>query len=154
MNDNTSPFPTGYISLYEEQRRELIDCPDDVISYQCKVESNHDELHLTWNITTPGSQPMTIQYNRNSDKLTSTQLGVGITSYLSEYNPTEGYIKSFLVINLKKKGILNRIHLKCYMTDISTNEKTTYIRKSGMMLCMMVVLRITFSMYQKLNIHF
>ena len=121
------------MNLYEEQRRQLIDCPNDVILYKCKVQSSSENLHLIWNITISGSKPVTIQYNSSFDKLTNTQVSMGITSLLYEYNSAEGYVESRLIINLGKTVSFDRMHLKCFVTNFPVHEKTVLLRESGMM---------------------
>ena len=116
--------------MYEEHRREIIDCPSDVISYKCEIRSNHEEIHLIWKITSPEFQPMMIQYNSTSNhQSVIDDLGMGITSVLTHYI-NEEYIESLLVIRNNIASV-KEIHLECLITDLSTAEKTVLFRAAG-----------------------
>ena len=115
--------------MYEEHRREIIDCPSDVISYKCEIRSNHEEIHLIWKITSPEVQPIMIQYNSTSNQSVIDDLGMGITSVLTHYI-NEEYIESLLVIRNNIVGV-KEIHLECLITDLSTAEKTVIFRAAG-----------------------
>ena len=116
--------------MYEERRRKLIDCPGDVISYKCEIRSNSEEVHLIWNITSPGVQPIMIQYNSSSNQSVIDDFGIGISSIVTQYI-TDEYIESFLFINVMNNS-LNTIHLECLIANLSIARKTVLLRVSGM----------------------
>ena len=118
--------------MYEEKREKDIDCRGDVISYKCEILSNSEELHLIWHITSPGIQPMMIHYDNTSNHSVIDELGLNITSVLTHYIADE-YIESLLVINndMIYNFHLDRIHLECFIANLSTAKKTVLFRASG-----------------------
>ena len=118
--------------MYEEKREKDIDCRGDVISYKCEIISNSEELHLIWHITSPGIQSMMIHYNSTSNHSVVDELGMNITSVLTHYIADE-YIESLLVINndMIYNFHVDRIHLECFIANLSTAKKTVLFRTSG-----------------------
>ncbi len=108
-----------------------IDCPNDVITYNCSIQTNSENIFLIWEFTFPnGTQPQRVAYNSSSTLQLPTTLGMGFEVRLTDYVQDE-YIESVVKLTLMTDVVnVNGIVLEC-STDIADAEVTVVVRTSG-----------------------
>ena len=107
-------------------RRKEIDCPGDIISYNCSIESNSEEIQLTWRVTIPEQMPVEITYSNLSTSATplTSYISTSVTGFQSEQ-----YIHSYLEITVHL-NIPTEIMLECFMTDLGNDTEIVLINTS------------------------
>ncbi len=132
FSNNASRFIAS-ISLDFEKNvsREDIDCPNDVITYNCSIQTNSENIFLLWEFTFPnGMQPQRVMYNSSSTlQLPTTLVGMGFQVRLTDY-VLDKYIESVVEVTLIMDVDVNRIVLGC-STDIADAEVTVIVNTSG-----------------------
>lgn len=109
--------------------RHDIDCPGDIISYNCSIQSNSETLHLIWRVTLPGhSVPIDRVYNESS------ALNMNVTShintYLSRYVRDE-YIESTLAITVWNNASNDRLTVQCLIEKLGNDSVAVLIQSSS-----------------------
>ena len=109
-----------------------IDCPGDTISYNCSILSNSETLHLTWCVTFPGLVPINMTYDSSSNVSILDYLGMNISTTLTAYNRSSGYIES--IITLTVLTDVNGTELECSISDLDNDIITTLVYSSGVLI--------------------
>lgn len=76
-------------------------CEEDEITYRCAIQSDTDYLHLTWNVTLPGHEPLSIRHEDISTLNIQQMYDLNIVSTLTQYILGE-YIESTIVLIVEK----------------------------------------------------
>ena len=92
--------------------------------------SNSENLHLTWTVTYPDSDPIDITYGE--DSLFSLQrtdyLATEIISSLEEYR--NEYIESFLTLAVVNAS-MNQTMIECSIADLDFERERVFVNTSG-----------------------
>ena len=127
--------------LEKNSSRPDIDCPGDIISYNCTVESNTEALHLTWTVTFLDFTTISITYNSTSELNQINNLDMNITSTL--ISVTDEHLESLLMLTLVKDVDMDGILVECSIRDIfldtnlDNNSVFVEVNTSGM--CVLLV---------------
>lgn len=115
----------------EELAREssMIDCPGEIIAYNCSILSNTENLLLTWIIDFPENLSLTITYDIFSFIGDMDDLGWNVTTTLTYY--TDDYIESKLEIMVPKSAEINRTKVECRFEDLDFDTITVYVILEG-----------------------
>ena len=103
--------------LSQNSARPDIDCPGDTISYNCSIESNTTNLHLTWNIILPDLSSESITYDNDSVVNNLDSLPLSINTLLSKYVSGQ-YIESIIFFMVIRNGTLNGTKFQCSIQDL------------------------------------
>jgi hypothetical protein len=115
-----------------------IECPGDVITYNCSIESNSENVQLTWEITLPDETSFTITHS-NITMPNMDHLGTGITSVLTRYIKDE-YIESLLHVTILQNVSMNGTQVVCRSEALDTETDIILINTSGNMIVVMYTL--------------
>ena len=92
-----------------------IQCPGDIIPFNCSILSNSETIQLTWLITFPGMTPLDITYfNATSDNDDLTQ---GVFTTVTDFQRDE-YIFSTLEYIVQPGIPVVEFNLSCSITSI------------------------------------
>ena len=106
------------------------ECPGDTISYNCSVQSNSENLQLTWRVTLPGMMPVNRTYDGTSSRNTADNLGVNIITTLITYY-SEEYIESTITLTLLMDFVTNGTILECISEDLDSDSVSVDVMQSG-----------------------
>jgi hypothetical protein len=121
--------------------RDDINCPGDILMYNCSITSNSENLFLAWEYIVPGAAPVRVIYsseNTSDINVTTTLNNVGdvvLTHYIhSQENQsinliTDGYIESIFMVTLTRPDLYEAI-VRC-ATDFD-NVTSHIFNTSGM----------------------
>ena len=116
------------IPLPRNVSREDIECPGDIIPYNCSIQSNSETIHLTWSITIPEQMPINITYESASDTEGQTNmLNDFITTVLS--NTDNGYIESTLAFRVQVSTSFNQALLECFIEGLGNDTIIVLVDK-------------------------
>ncbi len=109
-----------------------IECPGDVITYICLIQSNSDALHLLWRVTlpSPGSMPISITYDDTSRLNDVDNLNSFIRTSLLALE-SEEYISSTLDLELQADISINLTIVDCIFSGIVNDSITVLVNSSG-----------------------
>ncbi len=107
-----------------------IDCPGDVISYNCSILSNIETLYLIWIITFPGLMPISIVYDNTSLLNTMNELGMNVSSRITAFESDE-YIESELEFTVLRDVLQNGAILECILADLDNKTVSISVNISG-----------------------
>ena len=107
-----------------------IECPGDLIPYNCSVLSNSEEVQLTWEVTFPDQTCFSITYDNSFMPNTTDDLGANITSVLARYTSDE-YIESLLVVTVLKNASMNGTLVKCRSETLDHKMVFVHVNISG-----------------------
>ena len=116
--------------LVRNVKRSDIDCPRDTISYNCSIQSNGETVHLVWNITLPGSMPITIRYDNTSILNNMNNLAMSISTMLTQYRNDE-YIESLLILTVLRNVSMNGTRLDCIIEELDNKTLFIFVNSSG-----------------------
>ena len=109
-----------------------IDCPGDTILYNCSIESNSENIHLTWTIKFPGFVPIEITYNSTSIPGDVDYLDMNISVKLIDFM-YQDIIQSTLLLTQLNKIPMNGTEVQCSIAPVLANDTVTvFINTSGM----------------------
>ena len=103
-----------------------IECPGDIISYNCSIESNSEEIQLTWHVTIPEQMLVDVTFSNLSASVTplTSYISTSVTGFESEQ-----YIHSYLEITVHP-NIPTEIMLDCFMTDLGNDTEIVLVNAS------------------------
>lgn len=107
--------------------RDDIDCPGDITSYNCSIQSNSETVHLTWRVTLPGGMPLIITYDNTSRRNNIDALNIFISANLGEYE-RDKYIESTLQLVLQDTI---SVTLECIIQSLGYDTFTATVNSSG-----------------------
>lgn len=87
-----------------------IECPGDMVAYNCSVHSNSENVQLTWIATLPNQTTFNMTYYNAYHS--SVSLGMGISTVLTEYVEDQ-YIESIILLTVLQNVSLNGTQLEC-----------------------------------------
>ena len=106
-----------------------INCPGDIIPYNCLIQSNSERLHLIWRVNLPGQKPVDIIYNNNSNfSNTTSQSSIYITSSLVDF-ARDNYIESIIAITVQLN--FTQLILNCSIGDFGSTSTEVFINSSS-----------------------
>ena len=122
---------TASVTLEQISFRD-IDCPGDVLSYSCSIETNSENVQLTWRVTLPGQQmPLNITYDASFSPDSVNNLTDHITTAQTNY--TSGmYIASTLNFTVPENAVANGTHLECLIGSLDRDMFYVSVNASGM----------------------
>ena len=116
------------IPLNRSVARNDIECPGDIIPYNCSIQSNSEAVDLTWHVTLPGEASISITYP--NDRSNRTNLNSYISSSLEGLRSDE-YIHSTLRITVHPDISTDQIMLQCSIADLGNDTAIVHISISG-----------------------
>ena len=87
-------------------------CPEDTLTYTCRIRSNSENFHLKWTVVLPGLMPISITYDNTSLLNNVNHLEENINSSLLNFVHQE-YIESTIVLPW-----LEGIHVICGIDNV------------------------------------
>ena len=122
------------ITLIELQRNVslegVIECPGDTITYRCSINSNSETVQLEWMITFPGQGTFMMLYNDPGQLNSVDDLGMSITTMLTEYRRDE-FIQSDLVLTVLQNVSMNGTVVECGTEDLASENASVHVNTSG-----------------------
>lgn len=109
--------------------RSEIECPGDIIPYNCSIQSNSEALHLIWHITFPGLTPINIIYNDTSIHSNTSVLDGFVTASITRFIRDE-YIESTLEITLQPNASQEHLLLQCFIEELGNDSTEILINSS------------------------
>lgn len=95
-----------------------IECPGDVLTYNCSIRSNSENLHLIWRVTLPGDILIHTMYNMTSALQDRNTLSTFISTSLESYTDDK-YIESLLFYTIQASDpSLQTATLECFITGL------------------------------------
>ena len=110
--------------------RSDIECPGDTISYRCTVQSNSEMVQLSWMVTFPGEETITMLYTNDSEWNVVVYFDMHFTTVLTEYTIDE-LIVSELELTVLQNVSMNGTVLECTSEDLGSENDTVYVNTSG-----------------------
>ena len=108
-----------------------MNCPGDIISYQCSISTNSEIPSLTWTVTLPGKMPLMITHSKNRIiHNVNSLLNSLITSKLEAFT-NDTFINSVLEVKLQANISTNQTQIQCSMQNLSAADTTVYINTAG-----------------------
>ncbi len=107
-----------------------IDCPGDIISYNCSVISDSDMVNLIWRITFPDFVPINVTYNNNSILNSKFNFALNASTILTEYM-NEEYIESVITFVVVENITLNGTIVECETGGIENATEVVLVNSSG-----------------------
>jgi hypothetical protein len=105
--------------LQHNNSREDIECPGDIISYNCSIQSNSEAVQLIWQVTVPGETPLNFTYNSTSIPGTILR-NANVRSTLTKLVSNE-YIESTLELTILRGIVLNQTELECRIEELNSD---------------------------------
>ena len=120
-----------------------IECPGDIVPYNCFIVSNSETVHLTWTITIPEQEPLNITYsNATSNTGSIDHLGDYVTTSLLRYTSDE-YIESSLMLFVPGNVfLLNSTKVECTISNLDDDSSYVFINSAGMSIKLFKYVRI------------
>ena len=109
--------------------RNDIECPGDIVPYNCSIESNSETIHLTWSVSVPGEMPVNITYS-NATFGNITSLNSYITTSVTGFRRDQ-FVHSVLEVLVEPGIPTNQITLECSIGDIGNDTKSVLINISS-----------------------
>ena len=116
------------ISLRPNVSSQDIECPGMTIPYRCSVVSNSETVQLTWLASFPGGEEVTISYVDDSTLTMTQDLGLGITSVLTQYT-RDVFIESEITLTVLQNS-MNGTVLECSTENLAEELVTVYVNIS------------------------
>lgn len=128
MHDSVFTALVEILPLERLVSRDDIECPGDIIPYNCSIQSNMEMVHLTWHVTIP--EEMTINITYFSDTTNRTQLNSYITTAVTAFRSDE-FIHSTLEIRVVPDIPTDQIILECSIDNLGNDTYTVLINTSS-----------------------
>ena len=110
--------------------RNDIDCPGDIIPYECSIFSNSETLHLIWRVTIPGQEPRSIKYNNTLLDHSTIDLNNFVNAQLRNYE-SDAYITATLKIILQAGILINQTKVECIIRDLGNDSLYVFVNTSS-----------------------
>ena len=115
------------IPLEPRESREDIQCPGDIIPFNCSILSNSETINLTWFINVPGMAPVNITYSNISTGI--HDLASYSSTTLTDFHSDE-YIRSTLEFRVQPGIPILQFNLSCLITGLGLNSTIVHINTS------------------------
>ena len=106
---------------------EEIDCPGDTIAYNCSIESNTEDLHLTWSVVFPEGLPIEKTYHALSRDYEEF-LDMEVSAMLVDFK--EGYIQSSIRLVVTDSS-MNGTIVTCGIDDLDVESVVITLNTSS-----------------------
>ena len=127
---NNLIFSLANVSVISLTPRSDMECPGDTITYRCSIQSNSEELHLIWRVSTSGQMPNDIIYNDTTNFTNMSRLNGYITTSLTRFIGDE-YIESTLTITVQPNAEIRRFMLQCFIERLGIDFSDIVINSSS-----------------------
>ena len=114
--------------LDRDVSRQDIECPGDIIPYNCSIQSNSERVSLTWHVILPGETPITMTYQNNS--INEANLNSYITTSLTGFR-TDEFIHSTIEVTVQSDIPTDQIILACSIDELENDTAIVHINKSS-----------------------
>ena len=119
------------ISLIQRKvSRRDINCPGDVFTYRCSIQSNSENVRLTWHVTTPQYGFVDITYDKeatiNQLDILNSFVSTNLTEFISDQ-----YIESILHLTVVVDIPINQTELECLIGNIGIDTVYVPVNISG-----------------------
>ena len=105
-------------------------CPGDIIIYNCSIQSNSEDLHLTWRVTlSNGVEVYNTTHYPNTTDTARSDMSSQITSLLTDDGP--GSIESIITLILPSPLQAGEVNVQCSIGDLENSSITISIETSG-----------------------
>ena len=108
-----------------------IDCPGDIIPFNCSIQSNSETVHLVWRVTLPNQSPLNITYDSSSVLHAVNSLNHFINVSLIRFESDE-YVESTLAIVLQSNISADQTKLECIIHNLGNDSISLSVNSSGM----------------------
>ncbi len=98
-------------------------------------------VHLVWNVSLPGTAPLSIVYDNTSILNNLDDLDMGITTMLTQYQ-SDKYIESIIIVTLLMGVTFNNSNVQCGISNLDSMSANLYVNTSGIVY--IIILEITY----------
>ena len=123
---------TAMVSLNQLTRNNSIneiECPGDMIRYNCSVQSNSENVQLTWHVTLPGMMFINITYDETSNHNAMDSLEMNIITALNVYENER--IESSITFTLLMGLVTNGTVLECMSEGLDADSVVVIVMQQG-----------------------
>ena len=110
--------------------RSDIECPGDIIPFNCLVESNSETVHLTWRVVLPTGTILNITYDNTSLINDLYPLNSFISSSLTGFM-NDKYAESSLNITVVAEVPINQTKVECLIDQLGNETVYAPVNISG-----------------------
>lgn len=110
--------------------RSDIECPEDIVPFNCSIQSNSETLHLIWRVNVPGQVPINITYD-NISSLYEVDFFNNIISTSLQAFESDNYIESTLELTLSRSVSTNRTRVGCIIDSLGNDSILVTIDSKG-----------------------
>ena len=125
-----TPASVFITPLERNVSEEGIECPGDIIPYNCSIQSNSEMVHLIWRVTLPGQISQAVIYNGIENLDNRSSLNSYISTYLTAFKSNE-FILSTLEITVVSDIPANGIMLECLIDALGNDSTFVFINTSS-----------------------
>ena len=118
--------------------RNDIECPGDVLPYNCSITSNSENVHLIWRVTLPDQEPVNVTYDHKSRRDESHSLNTFINTTLANFVADE-YIESILYMTVVADIPINQTKLECLIGHLGNDTIYVPVNISGIVFIVAIV---------------
>ena len=121
---------TAFVTLspFQRIRRfENIECPGDIIIYNCFVGTNAETVELIWQVTFPEMMPMNITIVNGSNL--TYDLGMSVSAIVVNFG--QDVVESMIRLTVLEGVNMNETELLCRKSDINETITTVFVDSSG-----------------------
>ena len=97
--------------------RDDIECPGDIMPYNCSIQSNSEALHLTWRVTLHGQTLFDITYPNASINVENSYITTSLTGY-----SRDEFIHSTLEFTVQLYVPSDQIIVACSIDDLGNSS--------------------------------
>lgn len=119
------------VELYISEGYFELDCPGDTTSYVCAIDSNTEDLQVTWMVYLPTNETLALTYNTSSLIGSMESLDENIIVTLTGYDYANDSIESTLQLTLLKNASMNGTLVECSIHDLHSQTLPVIVDTSG-----------------------
>ena len=126
-------FTSANVTITSLERivsRSDIECPGDIIPFNCFIESNSETVHLTWRVTLPTGMIVDITHDNTSSINDLYLLNNFTTSILTRFMNNQ-YIESSLNITVLDIFLINQTKIECLIGQLDNDTVRVSVDTSG-----------------------
>ena len=108
-----------------------IDCPGDILTYRCSIQSNSENVRLTWQVTIPEhTGVLSITYDNEATMNQLDVLNSFINTSFTEFI-SDQHIESILHLTVMADIPINQTQLECLIGNIGMDTVYVPVNISG-----------------------